>query len=88
MVAAVSTTLARKIEHPDTIVVNASTTELRERSFEMRCRMRSVSGDGAIVGSGSCSIELADPRTGEPVPVPRALREELIALEANARHFG
>ena len=77
--------LRRPVEHPDTVLIAASVTELGERWFTMTCRVRSLLGGHGVVADGRCTMEVVDPRTGESVPVPEPLRRDFFALEMGAR---
>ncbi|MEW6060083.1 MAG: thioesterase family protein [Actinomycetota bacterium] len=75
----------RPVEHPDTVLVATSVTELGETWFAMACRVRSLLGSHGVVAHGRCTMVVIDPRTGEPVPVPEPLRRDFFALEMGAR---
>lgn len=65
--------------------VGASVIEVRPTSIEMAVRIRPA-GDGTPI-DGRCTLAIVADATGEPVPVPREVRDELIAIQLGARSY-
>lgn len=65
--------------------VGVSVVEVRPTSIEMAVRIRPA-GDGTPI-DGRCTLAIVGRATGEPLPVPRAVRDELIAIQLGARSY-
>jgi acyl-CoA thioester hydrolase len=70
----------RPAAYPDTVRVEATTTQLGRTSFTMAYRITSE-GQEAEVAAGEDVIVVFDYGAGRPVPIPDGLREAIIALE-------
>ena len=74
------------IEPGRAVWVAVSVTELRPSSFDMAFRVRELGGDGAILAQGGCSVEIAE-SDGSTMKVPEAIRQEILAIEANSASY-
>jgi len=72
---------------PASVVVTASATEVRPKSFTIAVRIRPCGGDRDIAANANCVVHLEDRATGEARELGKDIRDELIALEHSARHF-
>jgi acyl-CoA thioesterase FadM len=72
---------------PETVNVSAGATEVWPDSFRIAFRIRSFgAGDDAAFNT-SCVVSLEDPATGARIELGDDVRDELIALAHDARHF-
>ena len=76
----------RPLTIPTTIRIAVGVIELRDRTLDMQMRVRDLA-DGAVVASGRCTLGLVEAATQAPVPLPDALRQELIAIEQAAGSY-
>jgi acyl-CoA thioesterase FadM len=72
---------------PETVNVSAGATEVWPDSFRIAFRIRSFGSMGDMAFNTSCTVSLEDPATGERAEIGDDVRDELIALAHNARHF-
>ena len=72
---------------PETVNVSAGATEVWPDSFRIAFRIRSFGSVDDAAFNTSCTVSLQDPATGERAEIGDDVRDELIALAHNARHF-
>lgn len=72
---------------PYEVLVTASATEVRPEEFVISVRLRPMGTDVDLPVNVTCRISLEHPRTGEPIELGTAIRDELINLEHNAQYF-
>jgi len=70
--------------YPGGVTVAVSVTEIRASSFDMALRIRTARDDDAPPASGGCTVALVRDADGTVIPVPREIRDELIALQLGA----
>ena len=86
-IAALRVVLTGRIEQRQTILVAVSVTELRDTSFDMALRIRSLGDRGSIVANGSCTLVLAEPRRGTVMTLPADVCRDVLALQSNASDY-
>lgn len=72
----------RPATYPDTVRVDATTTQLGRTSFTMAYRLTSE-GQQAEVAAGEDVIVVFDYGAGRPVPIPDGLRAAILAFEGS-----
>jgi acyl-CoA thioesterase FadM len=71
-----------------TVRVAVSVTEVRSTSFEFATRIRVVATDHPDDPiDGRCTVVIERRATGERLEVPRAVRDEFVAIQLAAREF-
>jgi acyl-CoA thioesterase FadM len=75
------------IEPSQTILVAVTVTELRDTSFDMALRVRSLGDRGSVVANGSCTLVLEGPKRGAALTLPDAVCRDLLTLESGASDY-
>jgi hypothetical protein len=72
---------------PETVNVSAGATEVWPDAFRIAFRIRTFGSGHDEAFNTSCTVSLEHPATGERGEIGDDVRDELIALAHNARHF-
>ncbi len=72
---------------PDTVNVSAGATEVWPDAFRIAFRIRGFGTGDDPACNTSCTVSLEDPANGERCALGDDVRDELIALAHDARHF-
>jgi acyl-CoA thioesterase FadM len=68
--------------------IAVSVTEVRPSSFDMALRIRRSTSAETSPANGRCTVTIERRATGEPILVPRDVRDEMIAIQRGARTLG
>lgn len=69
------------------LLAGASVIEVRPSSFDMAVRIRATGDDAGRPANGRCTLSIVRTATGETLPVPREVRDELVAIQLAAREL-
>lgn len=83
ILARVAIDFRKPVLHPDTVTVHVATTRLGRTSATHRYLLTSHQQRGAVVAEAEVVWVMLDYATNEPVPIPKALRERIVNLEAS-----
>jgi acyl-CoA thioesterase FadM len=72
---------------PVTVNVSAGATEVWPDSFRIAFRIRSFGSGDDVAFNTTCTVALEDRATGARAEIGDAVRDELIALAHEARHY-
>jgi acyl-CoA thioesterase FadM len=75
------------IGRPDEVFITASATEIRPTEFFISVRVRPYGDNIDLPINITCRVSIEDTRTGEPVPLDQAVRDELVAIEQAAEYM-
>jgi hypothetical protein len=75
-----------RLGRPTAVTVSAGAREVRRGSFTLAVRLRAT-GDASDVAVNAACVSLEDLAKGEGRDLGDEVRDELIALEQDARHF-
>jgi hypothetical protein len=78
---------ASLLGRPTEALVTASATEVRPTEFFVSVRVRPYGSDIDLPLNVTCRVSIEDARTGAPVELGTAVRDELIALEHAAEYM-
>jgi hypothetical protein len=78
---------ASMLGRPAEVLVTASATEVRPTEFFVSIRVRPFQGDEDLPINVTCRVSIEDSRTGEPLELGTAVRDELIAIERAAEYM-
>jgi hypothetical protein len=78
---------ASLLGRPAEVLVTASATEVRPTEFFVSVRVRPFQGDEDLPLNVTCRVSIEDIRTGDPLELGTAVRDELIAIERAAEYM-
>lgn len=84
IVARLAIDFRKPVFHPDTVTVHVATTRFGRSSATHRYVLTSQAQNGAIVAEAEVVWVMLNYASNEPVPIPAALRERIVHLEASA----
>jgi acyl-CoA thioesterase FadM len=75
------------IGRPDEVFITASATEIRPNEFFISVRVRPYGNNIDLPINITCRVSIEEARTGDPIPLDPAVRDELIAIEQAAEYM-
>jgi acyl-CoA thioesterase FadM len=84
---AINVPLGTALGRPTTVIVTASVTEVRPRSFVISVRIRPTGGNSRDTIDAASVIRLVDPASGQVHHIGEDVRDDLVALERSAEHY-
>jgi acyl-CoA thioesterase FadM len=67
--------------------IGVSAVEVRPSSFDMAVRIRPAGEHAGQPANGRCTVVIKRLANGEPIPIPRAVHDELVGIQLNAREL-
>jgi hypothetical protein len=70
---------------PRRVRIAVSVVEVQPTSFDLAVRLRTLDGQAGAPADGRCTIVVERAGTGERVPIPREVRDAMVAIALAAR---